>query len=240
MSDIFHEVEEDVRRERFEKLWKQYGDYAIALAAVIIIAIAGFKFWQRYELQQRQNASAAFFAAQQAGATGDSKVAAASFANIAKTAPSGYASAAQLAEANALLAAGNRNDALALYKKIAENTSSPLSAVARIRAAWATVDSAPRSDVEALLAPLNTESNSWRFMAREILAYADYRAGATGQSQTEFAALAANKDAPESMRARARAMAEFMKAGGDKNFGTVPQPPTAPAAPANPKVQPSP
>ena len=30
MSDIFREVEEDVRRERFEKLWKAYGNYAIA------------------------------------------------------------------------------------------------------------------------------------------------------------------------------------------------------------------
>ncbi|HTT98879.1 MAG TPA: tetratricopeptide repeat protein [Rhizomicrobium sp.] len=240
MSDIFHEVEEDVRRERFEKLWKQYGDYAIALAAVIVIAIAGYKFWQRYETQQRLNASAAFFAAQQAAASGNSTAAAASFANIAKTAPGGYSEAANLAEANALFAAGNRNDALALYKKIAQNSSSPLSAVARIRAAWATVDSAPRSDIEELLAPLNTQSNSWRFMAREILAYADYRAGATAQSQSEFAALAADKDAPESLQARARAMAEFMKAGGDKNFGNVPKPPAPPTEADNSKGQPSP
>ncbi|MEI9929239.1 MAG: hypothetical protein WDM89_01380 [Rhizomicrobium sp.] len=43
MSDIFHEVEEDVRRERFEKLWKQYGDYAVAALAVVILAIAGLQ-----------------------------------------------------------------------------------------------------------------------------------------------------------------------------------------------------
>jgi hypothetical protein len=238
VSDIFHEVEEDVRRERFEKLWKQYGDYAIALLAVIIIAIAGYKFWQRYETQQRLNASAAFFAAQQA--TGNGAAAAAAFANIAKTAPSGYAAAAQLAEANALYSAGNRSDALGLYKKIAENNSSPLSAVARIRAAWATVDSAPKSDIERLLAPLNAETNAWRFMAREILAYADYRVGATGQSQSEFAALAADKNAPNPLRARARAMSDFMKAGGDKNFGSVPKPPSAPIEAENPKGQPSP
>ena len=34
MTDIFHEVEEEVRRERFEKIWKKYGDYAIAAVAV--------------------------------------------------------------------------------------------------------------------------------------------------------------------------------------------------------------
>jgi hypothetical protein len=240
VSDIFHEVEEDVRRERFEKLWKQYGDYAIALLAVIIIAIAGYKYWQRYETQQRLNASAAFSAAAQAAAAGDSKAAAASFANIAKTAPSGYAETAQLAEANALYSAGNRSDALALYKKIAENGSSPLAAVARIRAAWVTVDSAPKSEVEALLGPLTADNNSWRFMAKEILAYADYRAGALEQSQKEFAALAADKDAPDSLRGRARAMSEFVKAGGDRNFGNVPKPPSAPVEADNPKGQQSP
>jgi hypothetical protein len=240
VSDIFHEVEEDVRRERFEKLWKQYGDYAIALLAVIIIAIAGYKFWQRYETQQRQNASAAFFSAQQVAASGNSKAAAASFANIAKTAPGGYATAAQFEEANALLSAGNRADALSIYKKIAENESSPLSAVARIRAAWATVDSAPKSDIEALLTPLNTPSNAWRFMAREILAYADYRVGAFDQAQSEFAALGADKDAPDTLRGRAKAMSDFIKAGGDKNFGNVPQPSAPPAQAENPEGQPAP
>ena len=239
MSDIFHEVEEDVRRERFEKLWKQYGDYAIALVAVIVIAIAGYKFWQRYETQQRLNASAAFFSAQQIGATGNSKAAAGAYANIAKTAPRGYSSVAQLAEANALYAAGNRSDAQALYKKLAENGSAQISAIARIRLAWATVDSAPKSELEATLAPLNTETSAWRFMAREILAYADYRAGATGQAQSEFAALEENKDAPDGVRGRARAMSEFIKAGGDKDFGNVPKPPV-PAEVETPKGRPSP
>jgi hypothetical protein len=147
---------------------------------------------------------------------------------------------AQLGEANALYSAGNRSDALALYKRIAQNDSSQLSAVARIRAAWATVDSAPKSDIDTLLAPLNVDSSAWRFMAREILGYASYRAGAYGQSEREFAALAADKNAPDTLRARARAMSDFMKAGGDKNFGNVPRPQSAPIQADNPKGQPSP
>jgi hypothetical protein len=239
VSDIFHEVEEDVRRERLEKLWKQYGDYAIAAVAVIVIAVAGFKFWQRYEMQQRMNASSAFFAARQVASSGNGPAAAAAFANLAKTGPGGYADVSQLAEADALNVAGNRSDALAIYKKIAEKDSSPLAAVARIRAAWLIVDTASKSEVESLLAPLNVNSNAWRFTAREILAYADYRSGAFGQAQSEFAALSSEKDASETVRGRASAMADFMKAGGDKDFGTVPKPP-APVSTDNPKGQPSP
>ena len=64
MSDIFREVEEDVRKERLEKLWKAYGDYAIALVALIILAVAGYELWLRYENSQRAKASAEFVTAQ--------------------------------------------------------------------------------------------------------------------------------------------------------------------------------
>ena len=38
MSDIFQEVEEDVRRERYEQIWKQYGNYILAAAGVVVLA----------------------------------------------------------------------------------------------------------------------------------------------------------------------------------------------------------
>ena len=57
MTDIFREVEEDVRRERFEKLWKQYGDYVVALAALLVIGAAGYQLWRYYEARQIAKAS---------------------------------------------------------------------------------------------------------------------------------------------------------------------------------------
>jgi hypothetical protein len=44
MSDIFQEVEEDVRRERYEKLWKKYGNYIIALAVLIVAGVAAWQW----------------------------------------------------------------------------------------------------------------------------------------------------------------------------------------------------
>ncbi|MEI9929240.1 MAG: hypothetical protein WDM89_01385 [Rhizomicrobium sp.] len=130
-------------------------------------------------------------AAQQVLASGDSAQAAAAYANIAKTAPGGYAEIAQLSAADALQAAGNNADALALYKKIADG-STPLAPVARLRAAWIMVETAPRADVEAELAALNDNASAWRFPAREVLAYSDYRHGANAQAESAFAALAAD------------------------------------------------
>ncbi|MBU6298659.1 MAG: tetratricopeptide repeat protein [Alphaproteobacteria bacterium] len=233
MSDIFREVEEDVRRERLEKLWKQYGDYIIAGVAVIVVGVAGFKLWQHYEAAQQLKASAAYAQAMQLSNSGKAAEATELFAKIVKDAPSGYASTAKLSEADALLADGKTAQAVALYKIIADNDSSALGDIARIRAAWATADTSSKSDLQTLLAPLTDPKSGWRFMAQEILAYCDFRDGKLKLAQSEYESLANEPAAPNTLRQRADAMSSFIRTGGGANYGTVPPP----AAPANASVQ---
>ena len=227
MSDIFREVEEDVRRERVEKLWKEYGDYIIAGVALLVIAIAGYQLWRHYEDQQRLKASDNYAIAEQIFESSSAEAAQQAFGKLAKEAPGGYAAVARLQQANALLVSGKRDDAVALYKQIANGDDSLLGAVARLRAAWATVDFAPKAEIQTLLAPLTDPTNGWRFMAREVLAYDDYRLGNFKQAMGEYEKLGADANAPTGVRQRAMAMAVYLKAGGDANVGTVP-PPSAP------------
>ena len=235
MSDIFREVEEEVRRERFEQLWKQYGDYVIAAVALVVIAIAGFELWQRYETNQRIKASETLIAAQDMAESGDFTRANPAFAIVVKDAPSGYAEMARLSEAGALVRAGRRDGAVQIYKSVAADDSGPLRGAALIRAGWASVEDTPRHDLETLLAPLTDPGNPWRHAANEILAFSDYRSGAITDAQKEFQAIADDKDASETTRRRASAMAAFLKEGAMRNFGTVPQPvPAAPVTPTGP------
>ena len=136
---------------------------------------------------------------------------------------------ARLQNADALLAAGNTDQAIALYKKIAAGDDPLLAAVARLREGWALVETTPRLQMETLLAPLTDPTSAWRYMAREILAYADYRAGKFAAAQKEYETLAAETKAPIGVRQRADAMMSFLKAGGDKDYGTVPPPKPAAA-----------
>lgn len=232
MSDIFREVEEEVRRERFEQLWKQYGDYVIAAVALIVIAIAGFELWQRYEANERIKASETLIAAQDLAETGDFGRANPAFAVVAKDAPHGYAEMARLSEAGALVHAGRRDEAVQIYKSVAADDSGPLRGVALIRAGWASVEDAPKHELETLLAPLTDPASPWRHAAAEILAFSDYRSGAIIDAQKEFQAIADDKDATETTRRRAAAMAAFLKEGGLRDFGTVPPPVPPPAPPA--------
>jgi len=238
VSDIFHEVEEDVRKERLEKWWKAYGDYVIALLALIILSVAGYELWLRYEAGQRAKAAGDYTAAEHIA---DPAKAAAAFEALSKTAPGGYGVLAKLAQADALPAAGKVSDAIALYKDIAASDKGPVGATARLRAAWLMADGTSHADLTTWLQPLNTPDNPWRLMAREVLAYSDFKAGNVKEASFTFQSLARDPDSPQALRSRAQAFAEFLQNGGARDYGSVPPPATAPAPGSPPgKTPPAP
>ncbi|RMD61147.1 MAG: hypothetical protein D6826_10685, partial [Alphaproteobacteria bacterium] len=71
MADIFKEVDEELRRESLEKIWKKYGAWIIAAAVALILAVAGYQAWQAYDLNRRQKLSEQFEAALVAIQSGD-------------------------------------------------------------------------------------------------------------------------------------------------------------------------
>jgi hypothetical protein len=226
VTDIFREVEEDVRRERLEQLWKQYGDYVTALAALIILGVAGFQLWRVYETRERNKAAVEFSTALQLLENNQPKAAAGLFATLAKSAPGGYAAVARLAQADALYGEGNRDNAVSLYKQIAADSDPYLGAIARVHAGWALVETAPKAELQTLLAPLTDPNSRWRGAAREILGYADIRTGNDASALKTYESIAADSSLPGSLRERASIVATFLKAGGSKNYGTVPAPPS--------------
>jgi hypothetical protein len=230
VTDIFHEVQEEVRRERWEKLWKEYGDYVIAAAAFLVIAAAGWQLWRYYEHREQLRSSAEYLAAQQLLDGGQVPPAAEAFGKLAANAPSGYAEVSRLQEAGALQSAGRTADAVKLYTEIMGNSDDILASVARLRVAWATADTSSQADLQTLLAPLTDATNAWNPMAREILAYSDFHNGKTAQAMAAYKKLAAEKNLPESLHQRSAAMATYLAAGGGQNYGSVPPPPAPKAA----------
>jgi hypothetical protein len=237
VTDIFQEVEEEVRRERYQQLWKQYGDYILAAAALIVLGVAAWQLWSRYQYNQRVEASNNYIVALE---TQDPAKAATAFAKLAQTAPDGYALLSRLQEANALQAAGRTQQAAALYRDLMKENDPLFASVARIRLAWAQADNMSKKDMQTLLAPISNPADPFHYMANELLAYMDYREGNVAAAQKEFEQLAAEKDASQGIRERAGVMAAFLAAGGNRNVGTVPPPPARPAQPTAERAAPAP
>ena len=60
MSELFDEVDEEVRREQLKKLWDKYQIYIIALAVLIIAAVGGWRGYQYLEAKKAAEAGGAF------------------------------------------------------------------------------------------------------------------------------------------------------------------------------------
>ena len=116
MSDIVQEVEEDVRRERYEQLWNKYGNYVIGAAAVLVVAVGGYQAWTAYDTNQRQQVSDKYEGAQKLVGPGKAADAEAHFADLSQSGYSGYATLSKFNLVGTYLAQNKRDQAVALLR----------------------------------------------------------------------------------------------------------------------------
>ncbi|HZZ61726.1 MAG TPA: tetratricopeptide repeat protein [Roseiarcus sp.] len=142
MADIFQEVDEEVRRDKAAEFWKKYQNLIIGVAVLIVLAAAGFRYWQ-YEKEKAEQAAGdrfqAAIAAIEAGKPDAAKNG--DLAKLAADAPGGYRVLAQMTEAGGK-AAANPQASIAAFDAIAGNASvDPLFRdAARLRAALLRLD----------------------------------------------------------------------------------------------------
>ncbi len=214
MSDIFREVDEDVRRDRFEQIWKQYGNLILAAALVMIAAVGGWQVYEHFRLKQEQRASAKFQTAIELSQAGKDAEAEKLLASIAKKGPSGYTALARFREAAEI---GKRDPAAGAtgYDSLAADSSlgSALQGLAEFRAALLLSDTLSAADLKQRLDPLARASSPWRNLARELLGLAELKAGDYEAAGRYFDEIITDPEAPAGLRQRVEIYLGLVKAG---------------------------
>lgn len=224
MSDIFHEIEEDIRRERMARLWKRFGPFIIAVAVVIVVGVAGWRGWEWYSAKQAREAGGRYEAALDLAREGKSAEAQAAFDALVADAPGGYALLARFRAATAT-AATDSAAAAAQFEEIAQDISVPqrLRDLARIRAALLLVDTGSQSDVASRAEPLAVAGNPWRHSAREVLALAAWKAGNVADTRRWAQEIISDAETPPGIRARGQLLLD-LAAGADTAGAAPPAP----------------
>lgn len=96
MSDIFHEVDEDVRRDKTADLWRRYQTPIFVVAFLIIAATGTYSYFQDTRLKAAEAANARFQAATALANEGKNAEAAAAFDALVKDSPAGYVALARI------------------------------------------------------------------------------------------------------------------------------------------------
>jgi hypothetical protein len=177
LSDIFQEVDEEVRREQLKRLWDRYGVLLIAACVLVVLAVAGWRTYEWWEGKKAAEAGSAFQAAVVLSTEGKSKEAEESFAKLATTGTPSYRMLAKLREASET-ARRDPKAAVAIYDQLAADGSlgQVLQDLAALRAATVLVDTVPYSEIAQRLEPLTAADRTFRHSARAMLALAAWRA----------------------------------------------------------------
>jgi len=215
MSDIFREVDEDLRRDKLVDIWKRFGPALVTGAVLIVVATTGYVLWERYETARATERTEVLIRAlekAQPAAEGQEPDRAAALQALAEAAASldgDHATLARLHEAGLLVGSGRQTDAVAVYDQIAGSagTDPLLRDLAALLAAVHSFDTSDPAQLQLRLQPLTAPGNAWRWSALELSGLAAAKAGNTAEAARIFTQLSEDSAAPAGIRARATELA---------------------------------
>jgi hypothetical protein len=215
VADIFHEVDEEVRREQLKRLWDRYSIYLIALAVLLVAGIASWRGYEYWVAKRAAAAGAEFEAAMALSDEGKRAEAEAAFAKVAAEAPAGYRVLARMRAAGAL-AQSKPADAVKAYDEISADASlgTIWQDLAAVRAGLLLVDTAPLADMRRRLDPVAEPTRSFRHTARELLALSAWRNHDVAAARKYLDMIAGDAESPIGVRARADVLSALITADG--------------------------
>jgi len=207
VSELFDEVDEEVRRDQLKKLWDRYSLYIIAVALLIIAGVGGWRGYQYLEAKKAAEAGVAFDKAVELSEQNKHAEAEVAFADLAAKAPSGYRVLARL-RAAAEVVSRDPQAAAKMFDEIAADRSVGTAEqdLARIRAAQLLLDSTTYPNLLQRLEPATAPNSTFRHTARELLALSAWRANDAAAARQWLDLIANDGETPPSLRSRAEAL----------------------------------
>jgi hypothetical protein len=208
VSDIFREIDEELRRDNLLKLWQRYGKYVIAAAAVALVIAGGVVAWRNHLDAERQAQAKRYSEALALARSGKNSEAAKEFETLAKEA-GGYSLLAGFEEAGLLAKTGDRKAASDAYARLAGSTAldPEMRDLALLLSVMHSLPDGSTAAAIERLQPLTQKGNPWRASALDLTAAAKLKAGDRAGALKIYRELADDLTAPQGSRARAAELA---------------------------------
>lgn len=233
MVDVFDEVDEQIRAERFRALVRRTIPYfigAMLLCVALVVAVWGYREITTSAINKASDAYAKGMDLVQKGDT----VGAMEQFGIASRGPKGYASLALMQEGGIRIAQHQDAEAVKLFDQAAKTAPDKMIGdMASLKAAYALMDTASLADITARLDPLKAADRPYHAQALEALAIAKLAAGKTAEAKSDLSVLQLMADTPATVGQRAALLLATIDSGAAKSLKdvakAVPGPPAAPS-----------
>lgn len=205
MSDVFNEVDEELRKEVANRLFRRFLPLIIAVVVIIVGGVASLQGYEWWQTKQKSEAAEAYTSAAKLLEDGKYQEALTEFKAFAKTGPKGYAGLSTMQAAVATMKMGKNIESAVLFTEAANSIDDPLfSDLATIKSVMIVFDVLTLSDLEAKLSAVSGAGRPYRSMARELLAFKAMEEGNLARAREEFTLLSFSLDAPSGTAQRAK------------------------------------
>ncbi len=202
MSELLAEMDEAIKRERLEHIWKTYGNLILSVILLVILGTGGYSAYSGWQNSKNQKQTDLLLETE---ALGDP----AKLSEISKDLSSGMVSVAKLRAAGAFLVKKEDAQALALYAEVAQNKSTPkeIQDLAGFMKARLSARTDPDSSISALETMSADGNNAYRFHAHleAAVLYAHTKQDYSSALK-HLNILIAEKDIPPTLNAKANAL----------------------------------
>ena len=232
---VFREVDEELRRDRMRKLWRQGGPFVIAAAVLVVVGVAGYEGWTWWQKTQSAKSSDQFYAAAELADGTDIAGAQKGLDAVIAQTSGGYPMLAQFREAALLSQNGKTDEAVAAYDALASSLNNThLRELALILAGNLLIDKGDVDAVQQRVGGSLTPSSPLRNAAREVLGLVQYKAGKLDDAMGNFQAVLDDPLSTRDLRSRIQIYVLQLLAEGAK-----PITPPADASSSAPSSEPS-
>jgi hypothetical protein len=212
-QDVFlREVDDALREDEMRTAFARYGTAIGAAVAVGLLALGGYLYWDHSQNQSAGSRSEQFTVALDSVEARKLDEGATKLAALAKDNGEGTRAAAQLLQGGIAAEQGKKAEALRLFNLVAADGDAPqpYRDLAAIRAVGVEFDTMKPEDAVTRLKPLAQPGKPWFGSAAELLGLAYLKQNRKDLAGPMFAAIARDKEAPDSLRNRARQMAGLL------------------------------
>ncbi len=204
MVDFINEVEEELRKDEYNRLLKKFGPLLVGIVISIVAATAYFEWRKVTQDKAARATSYAYVEAGRLASDGESDEAVRRFLAISQKAPSGYAGLSLMRAAAIELKAGKRAEAVSLFDRAAQRFEKPRHIqLAQIKAAYILTSDGRYDDVRSRLGSLAQADQPYEYLARELLGFAAMQSGDTSAAREQFSYLDTIPGVTETIAARA-------------------------------------
>ena len=175
MSNLFNEIDEDLRQEKLKSLWARYRNAifaAIIIIAIILISSESYKYWTKSKIEK----SGIIFSQLIENIEGNNiEGAETDIKELMLNGTNEYQNYAMILNADILVGQNQLNTAEDAYEDIIENSRGLLKELAQLKLAYLKIDTSSYAEINDLLSNLLLEESLLYLFATEALAISAYK-----------------------------------------------------------------